>query len=201
MVVSFLDLPNNSSISVIDNFYSETELDEIKGELKLLSAVAELNIFKNDGVAKDKDKEIDLMQKSNSFFLDNLYAGKRNLSKILNINRKLFTDTELKIKLVEKNLFYDHIFNSDFDTTLLNFYGPTDYYKPHKDTSCFTALTFFKLEEFSGGNLLFPEYEIEIEAVENRLVIFPGFVLHGSEEVTKGIRVSMAQFINYRAGT
>jgi hypothetical protein len=24
--------------------------------------------------------------------------------------------------------------------------------------------------------------------------------LHGSEEVTKGIRVSMAQFINYRAG-
>jgi predicted 2-oxoglutarate/Fe(II)-dependent dioxygenase YbiX len=61
-------------------------------------------------------------------------------------------------------------------------------------------LTFFSLEEFSGGDLVFPEYDIKVEAVENRLVIFPGFVLHGSEEVTKGTRVSMAQFINYRAG-
>jgi len=198
MVVSFIDLPNNFSLPIIDDFYSEIELNEIKNDLKLLSAVAELKVFVNE-VAKDEENNS--KQKSNSLFLDDLYAGKRDLSKILNINRKLFTDTELKIKLVEKNLFYDHIFNSDFDTTLLNFYGPTDYYKPHKDTSCFTALTFFKLEEFSGGNLLFPEYEIEIEAVENRLVIFPGFVLHGSEEVTKGIRVSMAQFINYRAGT
>jgi len=198
MDVSFIDLPNNFSIPVIDNFYSESELEDIKNELKLLSAVADLKIFKNDGVAVDENGK--LRQKSNSLFLDKFYRGKRDLSKILTLNRKLFS-SELQTKLIEKNLFYEHIFYSDFDTTLLNFYGPTDYYQPHKDTSCFTALTFFKLEEFSGGNLVFPEYEIEIEAVENRLVIFPGFVLHGSEEVTKGIRVSMAQFINYRAGT
>jgi len=196
MVISFLDLPNNFSIAIVDNFYSEAELKEIKDELKLLSAVAELKVFVNKPA---KDEEDSPKQKSNSFFLDSLYNNKRDLSKILTFNRKLFS-SKLQAKLIEKNLFYEHIFHSDFDTTLLNFYGPTDYYKPHRDTSCFTALTFFKLEEFSGGNLIFPEYEIEIEAVENRLVIFPGFVLHGSEEVTKGIRVSMAQFINYRAG-
>ena len=195
MDVSFIDLTNNFSIPVIDNFYSETELDEIKGELKLLSAAAKLKVFVNKAA---KDEENNSKQKSNSFFLDDFYENKRDLSKVLNINRKLFS-SELRTKLVEKNLFYDHIFYSDFDSTLLNFYGPTDYYKPHKDTSCFTALTFFKLEEFSGGNLIFPEYDIKVEAVENRLVIFPGFVLHGSEEVTKGIRVSMAQFINYKA--
>jgi hypothetical protein len=195
MDVSFIDLTNNFSIPVIDNFYSETELDEIKGELKLLSAAAKLKVFVNKAA---KDEENNSKQKSNSFFLDDFYENKRDLSKVLNINRKLFS-SELRTKLVEKNLFYNHIFYSDFDSTLLNFYGPTDYYKPHKDTSCFTALTFFKLEEFSGGNLIFPEYDIKVEAVENRLVIFPGFVLHGSEEVTKGIRVSMAQFINYKA--
>ena len=189
-------MSNISPILIIDNFYSETELKEIKNELKLLSAVAELKIFVNTSPAADEQGNI--KQKSNSLFLDDLYAGKRDLSKILNINRKLFSE-EVRTKLVEKNLFYDHIFYSDFDVTLLNFYGPTDYYKPHRDATCFTALTFFKLEEFSGGNLVFPEYEIKIEAVENRLVIFPGFVLHGSEEVTKGIRVSMAQFINYKA--
>jgi hypothetical protein len=196
MDVSFIDVANNFPIPIIDNFYSETELEKIKGELKLLSALAELKVFVNKPA---KDEEDNSKQKSNSFFLDTLYTNKRDLSKVLNINRKLFS-SELKTKLVEKSLFYDHIFHSDFDTTLLNFYGSTDYYKPHRDISCFTALTFFKLEEFSGGNLVFPEYKIEIEAVENRLVIFPGFILHGSKEVTKGIRVSMAQFINYCAG-
>ena len=58
-------------------------------------------------------------------------------------------------------------------------------------------MTFFSLEEFSGGDLVFPEYDVKINAVENRVVIFPGFVLHGSEEVTSGVRVSMAQFLNY----
>jgi predicted 2-oxoglutarate/Fe(II)-dependent dioxygenase YbiX len=193
MIVSFLDLPNNCSIAVIDNFYSETELKEIKDELSLLSSVAELKIFSNNSAIDEKNN---LLQKSNSFFLDALYQDKRNLSKILNINRKLFSE-ELKTKLINKNLFYSHIFNVNFDTTLLNFYGPTDYYKPHKDSSCFTALTFFALKEFNGGDLVFSEYGIKIGAVENRMVIFPGFVLHGSEDVTKGIRVSMAQFLNY----
>jgi predicted 2-oxoglutarate/Fe(II)-dependent dioxygenase YbiX len=195
MVVSFIDLPNNFSLPIIDDFYSETELSEIKDDLKLLSAVAELKVFVNKAA---KDEENNSKQKSNSFFLDDFYENKRDLSKVLKTNRKLFSE-EVKAKLLEKSLFYEHIFYSNFDTTLLNFYEPTDYYQPHRDTSCFTALTFFKLEEFSGGNLIFPEYDIKVEAVENRLVIFPGFVLHGSEEVTKGIRVSMAQFINYKA--
>ena len=196
MVVSFLDLPNNFSIAIVDNFYSETELKEIKDELKLLSAVAELKVFVNKPA---KDEEDNPKQKSNSFFLDDFYSNKRELSKVLNANRKLFSE-ELRTKLVEKTLFYDHVFNVNHDTTLLNFYKPTDYYKPHKDISCFTALTFFTLEEFYGGDLVFPEYNIKVNAVENRVVIFPGFVVHGSEDVTKGIRVSMAQFLNYRAG-
>jgi len=196
MVVSFLDLPNNFSIAIVDNFYSETELKEIKDELKLLSAVAELKVFVNKPA---KDEEDNPKQKSNSFFLDDFYNDKRDLSKILTLNRKLFSE-ELRTKLVEKTLFYDHVFNVNRDTTLLNFYKPTDYYKPHKDTSCFTALTFFTLEEFCGGDLVFPEYDIKVSAIENRVVIFPGFVVHGSEDVTKGIRVSMAQFLNYRAG-
>jgi predicted 2-oxoglutarate/Fe(II)-dependent dioxygenase YbiX len=197
MIVSFLDLPNNFSIAIVDNFYSETELKEIKDELKLLSAVAELKVFVNKAA---KDEEDNSKQKSNSFFLDDLYSNKRDLSKVLNANRKLFSE-ELRTKLIKKSLFYEHIFHLNFDTTLLNFYKPTDYYKPHKDSSCFTALTFFTLEEFYGGNLVFPEYNIKVGAVENRMVIFPGFVLHGSEEVTKGIRVSMVQFLNYRIGT
>lgn len=193
MIVSFLDLPNNFSIAIVDNFYSAFELKEIKDELKLLSSVAELKVFVNKAA---KDEENNSKQNSDSFFLDDLYKDKRNLSKILSINRKLFSE-ELRIKLIEKNLFYEHVFNVNYDATLLNFYKQTNYYNPHKDTCCFTALTFFTLEEFCGGDLVFPEYNIKVGAVENRMVVFPGFILHGSEEVTKGVRVSMAQFLNY----
>jgi hypothetical protein len=195
MIVSFIDLTNNFSIPVIDNFYSPSELEDIKNELKLLNSVAELKILNNRGMSEDK-KDV-LIQKSNSLFLDDLYNNKRNLSKILNINRKLFS-SELKTKLIEKNLFYNHIFNVTFDTTLINFYKSTDYYKPHIDFTCLTALTFFKLEEFDGGDLVFPEYDVKVVAKENRVVIFPGFILHGAEEVKSGVRVSMAQFLNYR---
>ena len=113
MVVSFIDLPNNSSIPIIDNFYSETELKEIKDELKLLSAVAELKVFVNKAA---KDEEDNSKQKSNSFFLEDLYDGKRDLSKVLKINRKLFSE-EVRAKLIEKSLFYEHIFYSNLDMT------------------------------------------------------------------------------------
>ena len=88
MIVSFLDLPNNFSIAVVDNFYSVSELKEIKYELGLLSAVTELKVFASEAAV---DRENNSRQKSNSFFLDSLYNGKRNLSKILNLNRKLFS--------------------------------------------------------------------------------------------------------------
>ena len=65
MDVSFIDITNNFSIPIIDNFYSETELEKIKGELKLLSALAELKVFTNKAA---KDEEDNSKQKSNSFF-------------------------------------------------------------------------------------------------------------------------------------
>ena len=65
MVVSFIDLSNNFSIAVVDNFYSVSELEEIQSELKLLSAVAELKVFVNTEPAKDEQGN--LKQKNNSF--------------------------------------------------------------------------------------------------------------------------------------
>ena len=120
----FLRKVVTSFLFCLSNSVSETELKEIKDELKLLSAVAELKVFVNKPA---KDEEDNLKQQSNSFFLDNFYSNKRELSKVLNANRKLFSK-ELRTKLVEKTLFYDHIFNVNYDTTLLNFYKPTDYY-------------------------------------------------------------------------
>jgi hypothetical protein len=194
MNVNFIEVKNNCSIAVIDNFYNNFEVEKIKEELYSLYEISKLGIFSNIYSSKTNDNKS--KQKSNSLFLDDLFLENRNLSKILSINRKIFTDLELKNTLLEKNLFYNLIYESNKDNTLLNFYRETDLYKSHKDSTCFTALTFFNLKPFTGGDLLFSEYNIKIECLEGRVVIFPGFLIHAAEEVQSGIRVSMAQFIN-----
>jgi predicted 2-oxoglutarate/Fe(II)-dependent dioxygenase YbiX len=197
MNIYFTETINNCPIAVVDNFYDVKELEKINTELHLLYALGKLNIFNNICAAKNQENEV--YQKSTSFFLDVVYNNKRDASNILTINKKLFLNEELKESLINKNLFFKHIFTENRYSTLLNFYKTGDYYKTHRDSCFFTAITFFKLENFSGGNLVFPEYDVSIEAVENRMVIFPGFMLHTAEEVKSGIRVSMSQFINYNS--
>lgn len=195
MNISFVETTANCPIAVIDNFFTELELYSIKEELKSLYEVSKLKIYTNKGASIGENGH--LAQKSNSMFLDEVFGTNRNLSKILATNRKIFLEEELKKTLLAKNLFFSHIYNSDYDSTLINFYLPTDYYEAHKDSSCYTAISFFSLESFSGGALIFPEYDIKIAPYDNRMVIFPGFLIHIAEEVKSGIRTSMAQFISY----
>ena len=192
--ISFTE-PKHKAISVIDGFYTLSELAQIMDELHSLHAVAKIGIFSNSGVSLDEKGEP--KQRSSSLFLDRFYGNQREFSKILSLNRKVFNGRIIK-KLINSNVFYKHLNYCNLDNTLINFYRQGDYYKAHMDDSCFTAITFFELEKFNGGELFFPEYELTIEALHNRVVIFPGFISHASKKVANGIRVSMAQFINYR---
>ena len=191
--IDFVEL-KNGVFPVIDNFYTAEELTEIKRELYSLYEITKLGIHANDSVSLDKDKNP--RQKSSSLFLDDLYKDKRNLSKILNLNRKLFNEDLLK-KLINRSMIYSYLESCNVDYTLINFYKTDDYYNEHVDEFCLTALTFFELEKFYGGELYFPEHNVTIEAVDNRVVVFPGFMLHAAKKVTQGVRVSMAQFLRY----
>lgn len=196
MQVSFVETKNNCPIAVVDNFYNDDEVECIKKELISLFEVAKLKIFTNVAVSKDENNNPH--QQSNSMFLDELFSKDRSLSSILRVNRKLFDSEQLKEILITKSLFYSYIYNSNKDVTLVNFYSTSDFYKEHKDFSCFTALSFFELESFSGGDLCFPEYDVKIKPTNNRVVIFPGFLKHSASVVESGIRVSIAQFVTYK---
>jgi len=196
MNISFVETTANCPIAVVDNFFTELELYSIKEELKSLYEISKLKIYTNENSAVDENGNI--VQKSHSLFVDELFIKNRSLSKILTTNKKIFLENELKKTLLAKNLFFSHIYSSTRDSTLVNFYLPTGYYQAHKDETCYTALSFFSLEPFSGGALVFPEYNIKIAPYDNRMVIFPGFLIHMAEEVKSGIRVSMAQFIGYK---
>jgi hypothetical protein len=66
----------------------------------------------------------------------------------------------------------------------------------------FSSLIYLN-DQFSGGNLLFPNQELEVVPKPNTLVIFPsGFdYLHGVKQVTGGIRYSILEFWTYEEKT
>ena len=185
----------NLSYIMVDDLYLPKELEQIKAELHELKQYAKDPIAV--GVAFDEN---DAPKKNaHGLFLDDYYAD-RNVSNILRLNRKLFCE-ELVVKATELNQYFYTIRNCNRDSTLVNFYGADKDYKPHRDNSCLTAVTFFALGEVEGGDFEFPEVSEVIPFKENRAVIFPGCAEHAAKQTRAkpgNYRVSMAQFLNYR---
>ena len=185
----------NLSYIVVDDLYLPEEFEQIKVELHKLKEFAKCP--GEAGVAFDKN---DIPKKNaHGLFLDEHYQD-RNSSDILRLNRKLFCE-ELVVKATEFNQYFYTIRICNLDTTLVNFYGADEEYKPHRDNSCLTAITFFSLGEIEGGDLEFPEANIVVPFKENRTVIFPGCAEHAAKQTqakSGNYRVSMAQFLNYK---
>lgn len=179
--------------AVIDGMYSQDEMLIVQKEIEFL----ELN--KQDPTqTKSAMANNEPLKHGDGIFLDKVY-NERSFSPLLQLNRRLF-DEQVVNHLRKFNCFYDHIRTCNNDNTLINFYGNKNFYKPHRDLSVITALTFFKIGSFEGGAFEFPEHEVEIEPVCGRVVIFPGCVVHAARPVVAdegSYRVTMAQFLNY----
>lgn len=54
-------------------------------------------------------------------------------------------------------------------------------------------------DDYEGGELYFPNFDIEIKPQSNMVIFFPGDVLHlhGVRNVTKGVRHTIASFWGY----
>lgn len=179
--------------AVIDGMYSPDQILTIQKELQFLE------LSKQDpNRTKSATSDGELLKYGDGIFLDNVYQD-RSFSQLLTLNRKLF-DRQIVLELRKSNCFYDNISRCNKDYTLVNFYGNNNFYKPHRDLSVLTALTFFKLGSYEGGVFEFSEYGVEIEPVCGRVVIFPGCVVHAARPVVAddgNYRVTMAQFLNY----
>lgn len=183
--------------AIIDGLYSNDELTEAQKEIEFLQCIKQEPFETNTAINHNGES----LKTGKGIFVDTVYADRSN-SVLLRINRKLFAK-EVVDYLVSKSAFYEHIRQSTYDSTLLNFYGNQEKYDGHRDRSVFTALTFFAIGKFSGGEFLFPEHGVTIRPEVGRVVIFPGCVLHETAPTTSGpldYRVTMAQFIGYKKG-
>tara|TARA_R110000803_G_scaffold191314_1_gene253965 strand:- start:417 stop:1001 length:585 start_codon:yes stop_codon:yes gene_type:complete len=183
----------NLSFLVVDNFFTDQELQEVVQEARYLKTF--LLGPEKTNTAKDENNR--LKKIGQGVFLDTFYEGKRENSKILKANRILFSK---KICSVAEEL--DSVFTfirySNVDYTILNSYVEDGEYKAHHDTSRISAVTFLREGDFTGGEFQFPQQNVKIPAEQNRTVIFPSCALHQALPLKgTGNRISIAQFINY----
>lgn len=185
----------------INNLYDENELKLIWQELDFLTCLNKLESPEKTGTRIDKESKIALKNNS-GLFLDDIYT-KRNISNILSINSKIFLP-EILNAFSKLSFGYQSIELTTSDRTLISYYENGGYYKPHKDNSLYTAITWFFKEPkaFTGGDFYFTDYDIKINIQNNMTVLFPSFVTHSVDEVILENnnlvgygRYSMSQFI------
>ena len=110
-------------------------------------------------------------------FLDMLYKY-RNFSNILNLNRKLFLPEF--INSIKINPFSNYLMHSNADVTLLSYYRNKSSYPPHTDNATLTTITTFwqNPKRFTGGDLMFTDYDYTPKMNHNSLILLPCFIRH-----------------------
>lgn len=128
------------------------------------------------------------------FLLDDIYSCNREQSKLLNATRKIYGI----VNQLKDNPFSGYIPVSNYDLTFLVEYRNLSSYFPHKDLGILTFLYTFwdEPKTWTGGDLVFNEYNYRPYLKSNCCLIFPSFELHEVETLHgEGVRYTINQRI------
>ncbi len=165
--------------AIFRNFYDNHELGLIWEEL---------NFYTRPNKLLDVEEYAGVVGSTNAraIILDDVYDNNRSISNILTANRKIFNEETLEI--------FSNISDCcslardcNWDVTKVRYYHHGEYYKPHIDKAMpFLAFSYFHKQpkRFTGGELVFPKYDYSFDCDDNSLIIFPGWVEHGVNEVS-----------------
>ena len=185
---------------LIDDFYDQSELDRIWEELDYLCNPKRMGRSSFErGAATIEGQSI---KNTWDMFLDRFFTS-RDSSNILEVNRKL---VDQEIYKNHSHWLFNHLDALNEDTTQILYYENNDEYKPHRDLARLTGITWFYREpkKFTGGNLRFPRFDMEIECKHNRVIVFPSSIHHGVDKIgmeekdmgKKLGRFTMTQFLS-----
>ena len=175
------DKPEQFPYIVIDNLYDKEELKGIWKELNFLEDKLPDHVEQHLGSSATQGNV--KLKASKGISLDTFYTERKS-SNILKCNRKIF-DVLLKLKEDKLGLtFFFKNLHCNYDQSSVAYYENKDYYKSHWDIAKVTCLTWLHKEpkRYTGGDLIFTDYDIKIDCISNRCVIFPGSIEH---EVTQ----------------
>ena len=190
---------------LIDDFYDQSELDGIWEELDYLcnpKRMGRSSIERGAAANPDENGVYQSLKNTWDLRLDSFFIS-RDSSNILEINRKLLDQEIFKN---HPHWLFNHLDALNVDNTQILYYENNDEYKPHRDLARLTSITWFYREpkKFTGGNLRFPSFDMEIECKHNRLIIFPSSIHHGVDKISmeekdmgkKLGRFTMTQFLS-----
>ena len=162
---------------VVDDTYTSDELTKIWEDIASIENNDYLLAPEDSGSAKNLDTG-EFLKNNKSGFLNRLFEEGK-LKYIVPCGAKLLgLDVIESLKKIHPALgIYE---NLNTYTTMLSYYDDGMYYKSHTDNSVFTLLTWFYREPraWSGGDLILNDWNIKIEAKNNRSIIIPGSYSH-----------------------
>jgi hypothetical protein len=172
----------NLPVVVVDNFYDDKACQLIWQELCFLNNDNKLMGPEETGSALDINTNAPL-KNNTGITLDEIYSD-RNVSNILKENRKIFFD-DIADCFIDFNVFFRYLRASNLDTTIVQYYENSNFYKSHTDGATITALAWFydQPQRFQGGRLIF-ENGLSIDCRYNRIVVFPSILFHSVEPVS-----------------
>jgi Rps23 Pro-64 3,4-dihydroxylase Tpa1-like proline 4-hydroxylase len=167
----------NLGIVVIDNTYSDRELDLIWSDIEKINQHNLLKSPSETGGAKDYITG-EYLKNNHGVYLDKLFREKI-IDYIPELSKKFFT-TDVSEAVESLGPTYKSWNQINIRSNLLSYYEDSDFYSPHIDQAVFTILTWVykQPKNWEGGILKLPEYNTEIEPKFNRSIIFPSCFLH-----------------------
>jgi len=165
---------------VIDNFYSQSQLEDIRKELVWLTKPS---IMRDETTLSSATAEGVVQTSKNGIFLEEVFNNWRHSALISSLISNMETEF-FRNKVLSYNTMYKSLFHCNTKTHLLSYYENADYYKPHTDIAFFTALNYFTKEpkQFSGGEIVLKSCnsskEATVEIVDNRVVIIASCTVH-----------------------
>lgn len=164
---------------VAKNWYSQEEYDLIWKELDFLSDFDKLD-FSNDFGAKirNADNTVSFLSNHRHLYLGHVFKHE-HMSNIRLVTKKLFSSGILSLygKLSRYARTAQGLLQTDIK---IGYYENKDSYGAHIDSYNFTCISYFYKEpkKFKGGNLRFPDDNLECECNNNSLIIFPSHIKH-----------------------
>lgn len=154
----------------------ETLLARVKAELGFFSSVLR-DPEKTGGATRNGENS----KKNKGVFLNEVYT---ELGAEVSPAARLFSGVVEAIKAHQFTpaSVFNLIHSMEGFNILYSAYGNGDYYDPHRDHAKITILYWSKNADFSGGDLIFPDFNVTIPFEENKIIAFPSFYYH---EVTK----------------
>lgn len=194
------------TIVIVRDWYTEDELIGIWNELDVICSPYILRSEKDRKFTGAADSKI-----GHGIFLDVFYETRerRSLSKILDLNYKIYNDKFLK-DLSDIDSTFKHYRNGNSDATLVNYYENNNLYGEHEDKCIFTSniVLWREPKKFDGGKFIIHNnntfFDFDVET--NDMIIFPGYLTHSVTKITmhddyvpwKSGRYTITNFLNYK---